>query len=234
MLKLTPTGASPLAAWMRNVASTTNAFQISAPMTVDVGPAGTVWVVTWEVASSNRNPYNGVTAISVDGRLRATLPARTAAWESIWSDRGGGYQHAVGPRATKVSGLIPGRHTIRVAKADRGPGAVVLDQLLVQSAAPLPVLVVRDPLASTSGHWVTQPSNRATFAANLPPLHAQIDAVARQFPNVAVATFGGLGREQYGGDGLHMSDLGMGYEARLLAQTFRTQVARYDVPAMYR
>jgi hypothetical protein len=201
-------------------------------LTVDVGASGTVWLVTWEVSRGLRNPRTGATAISVDGRLRHVIPPRTASWESIWSRRSGGYQHPVGPRATKISGLTPGRHVIRVAKSDRGPGAVYLDQLLVQAAAPLPVVVVKDPAPLTTGNWITTPSNQPTVVANRQLLHSQIDAVTRQFPNVATVLLdvrpGYIGR-----DGVHLSDLGMEYEAGLLAQRFREFARTYDVPVMY-
>ena len=202
-------------------------------MTVDVGPSGTVWVITWEVSRSVRNPTTGVTSISVDGRPRAVLPARTGSWESIWSRRGGGYQHPVGPRATKISGLTPGRHVIRVAKADQGRGAVYLDQLVVQSAAPLPVIVVKDPAPLTTGNWVTSPSNRAVVVTNRQLLHAQIDSVVRQFGNVTTMSLADVRPEHFGSDGVHLSDLGMEYEAALLAEVFLQQVTTYDVDTMY-
>jgi hypothetical protein len=202
-------------------------------MTIDVGRSGAVWIVSWDVSRAIGNPYNGATSISVDGRVRTVVPARTAPWESIWSGRAGGYQHTVGPRATKISGLTPGRHVVRVAKADRGPGAVCLDQLLVQSAAPLPVTVVKDPPPVASNHWLTTPANRAVVSANRQLLHPQIDAVVRQFPNVTTMSLDGLVREHYGWDGIHLSDLGMDHEASRLAEAFRQHVARYDVAAMY-
>jgi hypothetical protein len=201
--------------------------------TVDVGSSGTVWVVTWDVSGANRNPYNGRTTISVDGRTRGVVAERKAAWESIWTSRAGGYAHTTGPRATKISGLTPGRHVVRVAKGDRGPGAVALDQLLVQSAAPVPVLVVKDPSPQKAGHWVTAPANRAIVVANQQKLNAQIDAVTRQFANVATVSLAGAGPEDFGWDGLHMSDLGMRYEADLLAGAFRRHVATYRVASMY-
>ena len=201
--------------------------------TVDVGSSGTVWIVSWDVSRANSNPYNGRTSISVDGRTRAVVAERTGAWESIWSSRAGGYQHTGGPRATSISGLTPGRHVVRVAKADRGPGAVCLDQLLVQSEAPVPVLVVKDPPPQKAGHWVTAPANRAIVVANQQKLNAQIDAVTRQFANVATVSLAGAGPEDFGWDGLHMSDLGMRYEADLLAGAFRRHVATYRVASMY-
>jgi hypothetical protein len=191
-------------------------------------------VGTWDVSRANRNPSNGATSVAVDGRTRVVVPARTAAWESIWSVRAGGYQHTAGPRATRISGLAPGRHVVRVTKSDTGPGAVCLDQLLVQSPAPLPVVVVKDPAPQTSGHWVTTPANRAVVVSNQQRLHGQIDGIARQFANVTTVSLAGAGRAQIGRDGLHLSDPGMEYEATQLATVFRQLVARYRVPAMVR
>src|SRR5215217_5553426 len=105
-------------------------------MRVEVGASGTVWLITWEVSNRLSNPRTGATQIAVDGRNARGIPARTATWEAIYSRRSGGYLHSVGPRATVVTGLTPGVHTIRVTKVDTGPGAVYLDQLLVQSADP--------------------------------------------------------------------------------------------------
>lgn len=202
-------------------------------MTVDVGESGTVWVVTWDVSRAISNPHNGATAISVDGRSHTVVPARTAAWEPVWSVRGGGYQHTVGPRATRISGLAPGRHVIRVTKSDRGPGAVCLDQLLVHSSAPPPVVVVGDPAPQTSGHWVTTPANRPVVLANQQRLNGQLDVVTRQFRNVTMVSLVGAGSQHMGSDGLHLSDRGMEYEAGLIAESVRRHVTVYDVPAMY-
>jgi hypothetical protein len=202
--------------------------------TVDVGSSGTVWVVTWDVSRATSNPSNGRTTISVDGKARVVVPEQVAAWEAIWTGRFGGYRHTSGPRATKVSGLTSGRHVIRVTKGDRGPGAVCLDQVLVQSAAPVPALVVKDPSPRTSGRWVTAPANRPIVIANQQQLNAQIDAVTRQFANVATVSLAGAGPEDFGWDGLHLSDLGMQYEADLLARAFRRLVGSYRVASMYR
>jgi lysophospholipase L1-like esterase len=103
----------------------------------------------------------------------------------------------------------------------------------VQSTAPVPVLVVKDPSPQKAGHWVTAPANRAIVVANQQKLNAQIDAVTRQFANVDTVSLAGAGPEDFGWDGLHMSDLGMQYEADLLAEAFRRHVATYRVASMY-
>jgi hypothetical protein len=200
-------------------------------MAVNVGPSGTTWVLTWEASQALRNPHTGVTAISVDGRQRMQIPRRTSSWEPIWSRRGG-YQHNVGPRVTKLSGLTPGRHVIRVTKADQGPGAVYLDQVLVQGTEPLPVLVVKDPPPLATGtSWV--PNYMPVLADNRNLLHARIDSVVAQFPNAAWVSLSGILPEHFGADGVHLSDGGMDYERRLLDGAFRRHVRAYNVDAMY-
>ena len=62
MLKLTPTGASPLAICSRYVVSTTSAFQIVAPMTVDVGP-------TFGIEPGHRDDAVAGHAAVVDGEV---------------------------------------------------------------------------------------------------------------------------------------------------------------------
>ena len=188
-------------------------------MRVTVGPSGVLWLITWEVSTRVSNPRTGATHISVDNRNVVGIPARTATWEPIYSRRSGGYLHSVGPRATAITGLTPGVHTIRVMKVDTGPGAVYLDQLLVQSADPVPVVVVKDPPAYTPASSYTQASG-PRINANRAVLHQRIDAVTanRLFPHVFTASLDGIQPEHYASDGIHLSDLGMDLEASRLEQ----------------
>jgi hypothetical protein len=204
-------------------------------MKVNVGASGTAWLVTWEVSSRIANPRTGTTSIAVDGRVRSVIPPRAASWEAIWSRRGAAQAHAVGPRATALTGLTPGWHTVRVTKGDRGPGAVYLDQLAVQSDTPVPVVVVKDPPALTKGKsWVTRYAG--TVAANRRLLHQQIDSVVHQSPfaHVTTATLDGIRPEHYGYDGVHLSDAGMRFEATRLETVLRSHLRTHRSAAMYR
>lgn len=191
-------------------------------MRVDVGPSGTVWLITWEVSDRVTNPRTGTTRISVDGRNVSGIPARVASWEPVYSRRGGGYVHPVGPRATAITGLTPGVHTIRVTKEDRGPGAVYLDMLTVQAADPVPVVVVKDPPANLSASSYTAQSG-PTINANRQVLHRRIDAVTghRLFPHVVTATLDGIQPQHYSADGIHLSDAGMEFEVSRLEEAIR-------------
>ncbi len=188
-------------------------------MRVDVGPSGVVWLITWEVSNRVANPQTGATQISVDNRNVVGIPVRTATWEPIHSRRSGGYLHSVGPHATAITGLTPGVHTIRVMKVDTGPGAVYLDQLLVQSADPVPVAVVKDPPAYLPATAYTA-SSGPQINANRGVLHRRIDAATahRLFPHVFTATLQGIQPGHYSADGIHLSDLGMDFEASQLEQ----------------
>ena len=195
-------------------------------MRVDVGASGIVWLFTWEVSGRVANPRTGTTRIAVDGRNVTGIPARAASWEPVYSRRGGGYLHSVGPRATALTGLTPGVHTIRVTKEDTGPGAVYLDQLTVQAANPVLVAVVKDPpahLAASSYTAVFGP----TINANRTLLHERIDAVTahRLFPDVVTATLEGIQPQHYCFDGIHLSDAGMDVEAARLEEVIRAQLA---------
>ena len=109
-------------------------------------------------------------------------------------------------------------HTIRVTKVDTGPGAVYLDQLLVQSADPVPVVVVKDPPAYLPASAYTAASG-PQINANRELLHQRIDAVTTSnplFPNVLTATLEGIQPEHYLFDGIHLSDPGMDFEASQL------------------
>jgi hypothetical protein len=204
-------------------------------MRVNVGASGTVWVITWEVSSQVPNSRTGATSIAVDGRVRTAIPARVAPWEAVWSRRGAGQLHAAGPRATALTGLSPGTHTVRVAKSDHGPGAVYLDQLTVRADAPVPIVVVKDPAALAHGNsWVTRYAARV--AANRQLLHQQIDSVVRQsaFAHVTTATLEGIQPKHYGSDGVHLSDAGMAFEASRLEEFLRAHLKSYRSAAMYR
>lgn len=205
-------------------------------MTVNVGRSGTVWLITWETDRSVlRGTGTGTTRITVDGRSRTGIPARAGTSQALFSRRGSGGIHHVSPRATRISGLAPGRHTIRISKADRGPGAVYLDQLLVQADAPVPVVVVKDPDPRTTGaSWITRPANRSIVQANRRRLHAQIDAVTRSFPNTATTSLAAMPAADYGADGVHPDNSGMDFEAAQLATAVRGLLARYAPPAAFR
>jgi hypothetical protein len=191
-------------------------------MRVTVGPSGVLWLITWEVSTRVSNPRTGATQVSVDNRNVVGIPARTATWDPIYSRRSGGYLHSVGPRATAITGLTPGVHTVRVMKVDTGPGAVYLDQLLVQSADPVPVVVVKDPPAYTPATSYTLASG-PRINANRAVLHQRIDAATsnRRFPNVFTATLDGIQPAHYASDGIHLSDLGMDFEASRLQQAIQ-------------
>jgi lysophospholipase L1-like esterase len=195
-------------------------------MRVDVGESGVVWVITWEPSSRVSNPHTGSTSIAVDGRTVAGISGRTAPWEAIYSRRAGGHLHAVGPRATAITGLTPGTHTIRVTKTDPGRGAVYLDQLLVQAADPVPVVVVKDPPAYLSATPYTAASG-PRINANRVLLHRRIDGlIARQvFPNAVTATLEGIEPGHYGPDGIHLSDSGMEFEASRLQEVIEAQLS---------
>jgi hypothetical protein len=188
-------------------------------MQVEVGESGVVWVITWEPSSRVRNSHTGSTAIAVDGATVAGISARTAPWAAVYTRRAGGYLHAVGPRATAVTGLTPGVHTIRVTKTDPGPGAVYLDQLLVQSADPVPVVVMKDPPAYTRASAYTAASG-PRINANRAWLNRRIDGLVARgvFPNVVTATLEGIEPGDYGPDGIHLSDRGMDVEAARLEE----------------
>jgi hypothetical protein len=194
-------------------------------MRVDVGPSGTVWLITWEVSNRVTNPRTGTTRISVDGHNVSGIPARVASWEPIFSRRGGGagYVHPVGPRATAITGLTPGVHTIRVTKEDRGLGAVYLDMLTVQAADPVPVVVVKDPPAYLPASAYLARSG-PTINANRQILHRRIDAVTGQrvFDHVATASLDGIQPQHYSYDGIHLSDAGMEFEVSRLEDAIRT------------
>jgi lysophospholipase L1-like esterase len=191
-------------------------------MRVDVGASGTIWLFTWEVSNRVSNPRTGTTRIAVDGRNVTGIPARTASWEAILSRRGGGYLHSVGPRATVITGLTPGIHTVRVTKDDSGPGAVYLDQLTVQAADPVPVVVVKDPPAYLPASSYTLASG-PTINANRALLHPMIDAATARpvFPHVVTATLEGIQPQHYSADGIHLSDVGMEFEASRLEEAIR-------------
>lgn len=195
-------------------------------MRVDVGESGVVWLITWETSSRVGNSRTGATSIAVDGRTVDAIPARTAPWEAIYSRRAGGYLHAVGPRATAITGLTPGTRTIRVTKTDSGPGAVYLDQLLVQAADPVPVVVVKDPPAYTRASAYTAASG-PRINANRVLLHRRIDGLIarRVFPQVVTATLEGIQPGDYGPDGIHLSDAGMDFEASRLQEAIEAYLA---------
>ena len=195
-------------------------------MRVNVGQSGAIWLITWEVSNRVSNPRTGTTRIAVDGRNVTGIPARTASWEAILSRRGGGHLHTVGPRATVITGLTPGIHTIRVTKDDPGPGAVYLDQLTVMAADPVPVVVVKDPPAYLPASSYTATSG-PTINANRRLLHPVIDAVTghRVFPHVVTATLEGIQPQHYSPDGIHLSDVGMEFEAATLEEVIRDLVA---------
>jgi lysophospholipase L1-like esterase len=195
-------------------------------MQVDVGESGVVWVITWEPSSRVSNPHTGSTSIAVDGHTVAGISGRTAPWEAIYSRRAGGHLHSVGPRATAITGLTPGSHTIRVTKTDPGRGAVYLDQLLVQAADPVPVVVVKDPPAYTGATPYTVAFG-PRINANRVLLHRRIDGlIARQvFPNAVTATLEGIEPDHYGFDGIHLSDSGMEFEASRLEEVIEAQLS---------
>jgi hypothetical protein len=188
-------------------------------MRVTVGPSGVLWLITWEVSNRVGNPRTGATQVSVDNRNVVGIPARTATWEPIFSRRSGGHLHSVGPRATVITGLTPGVHTVRVTKVDTGPGAVYLDQLLVQSANPVPVAVVKDPPAYVRASAYTAASG-PRINANRALLHPRIDAATsnRRFPHVFTVSLDGIQPGHYSSDGIHLSDRGMDFEASRLEQ----------------
>jgi hypothetical protein len=204
----------------------TTQYRAYREMRVNVGASGTVWLITWEVSSRVGNPRTGITRVAVDGRNVTGIPVRTASWEAVMSRRGGGYMHNVGPRATLITGLTPGTHTIRVTKDDPGPGAVYLDQLTVMAADPVPVVVVKDPPAYLPASSYTAASG-PTINANRRLLHPVIDAVTghRMFPHVVTATLEGIQPQHYSADGIHLSDVGMEFEASQLEQVIRDLVA---------
>ena len=194
-------------------------------MQVDVGPSGTVWLITWEVSNRVSNPRTGAARITVDGRTVTAVPAQTASWESVLSRRGGGYQHNVGPRATAISGLTPGVHTIRVTKDDSGPGAVYLDQVAVMAADPVPVVVVKDPPARRAASDYTRVYG-PTIDFNRVHLHRQIDRMTSHWllPHVVTATLESIRPHHYSPDGIHLSDVGMEFEASQLEAVIRDLV----------
>lgn len=195
-------------------------------MRVDVGTSGTVWLITWEVSDRARNPRTGATQIAVDAQNVRGIPARTGTWEAIYSRRSGGYLHTVGPRATAITGLTPGWHAIRAAKVASGPGAVYLGQLLVRSDDPVPGVVGKDPPAYLPATSYTAASG-PRINANRAVLDRRIDAVTAigPFRHVVTATQEGIQPQDYSSDGIHLSDVGMAFEASRLEETIRGYLA---------
>jgi lysophospholipase L1-like esterase len=103
---------------------------------------------------------------------------------------------------------------------------VYLDQLLVQAADPVPVVVVKDPPAYTRATEYTLAFG-PRINANRVLLHRRIDGlISRQiFPHAVTATLEGIEPGHYGSDGIHLSDSGMEFEASRLEEVIEAYLA---------
>lgn len=209
-------------------------------LAVTVPASGDLWVLMW-IISSFAGAGSGVGAytIAVDGVTKITQGALSGAnspFARIKSNRGTGDTMDVGPMAHHLTGLTPGAHTVRITKTDAGAGVVFPDAVLVPSAAPPKVAVLKDPLPATSGsNSSTISANRTIFSANRALLHPAIDAAVANFAN-AVAIDAGLDYTQTDlriSEGAHPNDKGMRKIEKALAAQVATWLATAPDALLY-
>ncbi len=127
----------------------------------------------------------------------------------------------------RVTSLASGSHTLIWRRKNTRAGNIWLDSLLLPSAAPPTIVVVKQPYLTTAGYTaggIGSPGNDAT----VDQYNAIISRVAAEFSNAMVAdpTVGWDKTTMWGSDGYHPNDRGMAHyaaaiETALSATTWR-------------
>lgn len=190
----------------------------------------TLALIAWDVSSAVSTTDTGDFVVSIDGSQVAAVAGRTAGWTTIHSRRGAGWDHQVGPRPIFLPNVYPGIHTVRVTTTS--PQRVYLDQLVMLSPDPVPVLVVKDPpLAAQGEHWAF--AERAQVMANRHALLGAVNRVTGRFQNAFGVSLAGIRSGDYLPDGIHLADQGMDYQADQIMDTLIGLSGRYEPDALY-
>lgn len=176
---------------------------LAVPVTVPA--AGFVWLILETISTATVADFT----VTEGGTTYATVPGSSRPADATWSKRATAASRIVYTTPIKIT-ATPGAHTFVITKTDASATApLYADCFLLPSAAPVPIVLMRDPLYTFTG--VTQ-AVRDQFAANKAILDPIMTAVVAGFPTVTIAD-ANLQAIDQGPDGLHPNDRGMRKEA---------------------